>query len=166
MAPFRQTTLLAHQKSPADLVKPTGRHPGGRPSEYKQEYCEMVIEAMRDKGVSLTAFAGMIGVARDTVYGWLGQHREFSDAVSRARSARVLFLELKMLSARKGAEAMTSMFALKNAQPDEWRDVRHTSTTHLHAIAQLSDAQLNAIAAGQALELSDQTIDGTSERLD
>ena len=157
MAPFRQTTLLAHQKPASDLVKPTGRHPGGRPSEYKPEYCELVIDKMAE-GLSLTAFAGHIRVARDTVYGWLSQHSEFSDAVARARSTRVLWLERKLLRSQKGAETTAAIFALRNAQPDEWRDVKHTETTHLHAIAQLSDEQLSAIVAGQPLAIG-HTID-------
>ena len=152
MAPFRQTTLLAHQKPGAVM---------GRPTEYKPEYCEMVIDMMAN-GYSLTAFAGTIRVARDTVYGWLSQHRDFSDAVARARSARTAALEKKLLAARYGAQCSAAIFALKNAQPDEWRDLKHTETTHLHAIAQLSDAQLNAIAQGQAMPM----IEGTSERVD
>ena len=163
MAPFAQKRVMAHLKPEQPPKVPAG--PGGRPSEYKPEYCELVQEHMA-QGYSLTAFAGSIKVGRETVYGWIAQHREFSDAVARARPARTLWLERKLLSSRKGAETTAAIFALRNAQPDEWRDVKHTETMHLHAIAQLSDAQLNAIAAGQALEISDQTIDGTAERLD
>ena len=121
----------------------------------------MAIEAMAE-GLSLTAFAGKIRVGRETVYGWISQHSEFSDAVARGRAARTLHLERKLLAARYGAQCSAAIFALKNAQPDEWRDLKHTETTHLHAIAQLSDAQLNAIAAGQAMPM----IEGTSERVD
>ncbi|MET3995025.1 formylmethanofuran dehydrogenase subunit A [Bradyrhizobium sp. S3.9.2] len=154
MAPFAQQRLPAHLK------------PGmGRPSEYKPEYCEMVIEAMA-RGLSLTAFAGMIRKSRDTVYQWVTVHRDFADAVSRARSARTLALEEKLLRSRKGAETTAAMFALKNAQPDEWRDLKHTETTHLHAIAQLTDAQLMAIASGKVGDLGDSVIDGTCERVD
>ena len=59
MAPFKQTTVPAHLK-----------HPGGRPSEYRPEYCEMVQEHMA-KGKSLTAFAGSIKVSAFTVYEWI-----------------------------------------------------------------------------------------------
>jgi hypothetical protein len=154
VAPFPQTTLMAHQK-----------HARGRPSEYQPEYCELVIEFMA-QGYSLTAFAGHIRKARDTVYGWISLHREFSDAVSRARSARTAALEAKLLRSRKGAETTAAIFALKNAQPDEWRDLKHTETMHLHAMAQLSDAQLMAIAAGKVGDVGDGVIDGTCERLD
>ena len=45
MAPFKQMTLPAHLK-----------HPGGRPSEYRPEYCQAVIDFMA-QGFWLTAFA-------------------------------------------------------------------------------------------------------------
>lgn len=75
MAPFKQMALPAHLK-----------HPGGRPSEYRPEYCQAVIDCMA-QGFSLTAFAGSIRVAKDTVYEWIKTHPQFSDAVSRARAA-------------------------------------------------------------------------------
>lgn len=139
MAPFKQTTVPAHLKDPQ-----WGR---GRPSEYRPEYCEAVIEYM-GQGYSLTAFAGSIRVARDTVYEWVKAHREFSDAVSRARGARVAALETKLLRSRKGAETSASIFALKNADPVEWRDVKHTEHKHSVAVETLTDAQLFAIASG------------------
>lgn len=138
MAPFPQTTLPAHVKQPR-----------GRPSEYRPEYAELVIEFMA-QGFSLTAFAGHIRVARDTVYEWIKRHSDFSDAVSRARPARVTALEAKLLRSRKGAETSAAVFALKNADPTEWRDVRSVDHQHNVKVEQLSDAQLHEIAAGRA----------------
>jgi hypothetical protein len=96
----------------------------------------------------------------------MSRHRDFADAVSRGRAARTAFLERKLLSARYGAQASAAIFALKNAAPDEWRDVKYQEHQHLHQIKQLSDAQLNAIAAGQVGDITDGAIDGTFERLD
>jgi hypothetical protein len=153
MAPFRQTTLPAH-------LRPEG---AGRPTEYRPEYCDLVIEKMGE-GLSLTAFSGLICVARDTVYQWIKAHREFSDAVSRARSCRVLYLERKLLVSRKGAETAAAVFALKNADPVEWRDVKHTEHKHSLAVETLTDAQLYAIASGaHAGDAS--VIDGSFERV-
>jgi len=78
-------------------------------------------------------------------------HSEFSDAVSRARAARVLWLERKLLRARKGAETTAAIFALKNADPVEWRDVKHAEHRHVVSINMLTDEQLNAIASGASL---------------
>jgi hypothetical protein len=124
----------------------------------------MVIEYM-GQGYSLTAFAGSIRKARDTVYQWIKDHREFSDAVARARSARVAALEVKLLRSRKGAETSAAVFALKNADPVEWRDLKHTQHDHSLKIGTLTDAQLFAIASG-ASPADAGVIDGEFERVD
>jgi hypothetical protein len=152
MAPFKQTTLPAHLKASQ----------GGRPSEYRSEYCQAVIDYMA-QGFSLTAFAGSIRVAKDTVYEWIKRHPQFSDAVARARVARVSALEAKLLRSRKGAETSAAIFALRNADPVEWRDIKHTEHTHAHRVNQLTDAQLYAIAA-QGAYTADDVIDVPFER--
>jgi hypothetical protein len=124
----------------------------------------MVIEQAQQRGLSITAFAGVIGVGRETIYGWIKAHDEFSDACSRAKTARVLWWELKLGRSRKGAETTASIFALKNAAPDEWRDVRHTEHTHALSPRTLTDQQLEAIAAGVS-PADAGIIDGSATRL-
>lgn len=51
----------------------------GRPSEYKPEYCEMLKQDMAT-GMSFEAFAGLIGVHKETLYRWSREHADFSDA--------------------------------------------------------------------------------------
>lgn len=157
MAPFARTTLPAHI-----------RHPGGRPTEYKPEYCQQVIDYMA-QGYSLTAFAGHIRMSRDAVYDWIRAHSEFSNAVSRARSARVAALEAKLLRSRKGAETTAAIFGLKNACPDEWRDVKHTEHRHAVSYDHLTDQQLRAIAAGVSpgeVGISGPVLEGEAQHLD
>jgi hypothetical protein len=114
------------------------------------------------QGYSLTAFAGSIGQGRDTVYKWIRAHSEFGDAVSRARAARVLWLERKLLRSRKGAETRAAIFALKNAAPDEWRDIKTTEHNQQPvAFERLTDAQLKAIASG--VDPADVGVTGTIE---
>jgi hypothetical protein len=159
MAPFRQTTLPAH----LNPVKPQR----GRPTDYRPEYCEAVIAAMSE-GLSLTAFAGLIGQGRDTVYKWIRAHSEFSDAVTRARAARVLWLERKLLRSRKGAETTAAIFALKNAAPDEWRDIKTAEHKLTVDVATLTDQQLAAIASGtdpRDVGVTGTLVEGDFERL-
>jgi hypothetical protein len=120
----------------------------GRPSEYKPEYCQAVIKAMSE-GVSLSGFAGMIGVSRPTIYEWQTEHSEFSNAVARAKAARVLWWELKLMRSTKGAQTTASIFALRNADPTEWRDVRSVQHDHTVTLQTMTDEQLLAIAQGQ-----------------
>ena len=56
----------------------------GRPSAYKPEYCERVIELGKD-GASVMEMACELDVVRDTLYEWAKVHPEFSDAFTRAR---------------------------------------------------------------------------------
>jgi hypothetical protein len=156
MAPFRQTLVPAHLRDP--------NYTTGRPSLYKQEYCKLVVEKAQQHGISVTAFAGVVGVDVDTIKEWRKVHPEFSAACHRAKGARILWWELKLGRSRKGAETTASIFALKNVAPDEWRDIRHTEHEVRIGPRMLTDQQLEAIAAGHSpAEVG--VIDGTSTRL-
>lgn len=95
----------------------------GCPPKYKPEYCQQVIDFM-GKGYSLTAFAGHIKVARETIYDWERRYPDFSDAIKKARAARLSALEEVLLKATNSHTVTARIFALKNAAPSEWRD-RH-----------------------------------------
>jgi transposase-like protein len=137
VAPFAQKRVLAHEARPM-----------GRPSLYKPEYCEAVIDYM-GQGYSLSAFAGHIKVDKTTIYEWMSEHSDFSHAVARARMTRVAALEVKLLRSTKGASTTASIFALRNADPTEWRDVRSVQHDHTVTLQTMTDEQLLAIAQGQ-----------------
>jgi hypothetical protein len=136
---FAQKRRLAHQDP---------NYKTGRPSLYRPEYCEQVMDYMR-KGHSLSAFAGSIECARETVYEWMSKHPEFSEAVSRGRSMRLVPWEEKLMKCERGAEVAATIFALKNCDPEEWREVRYATFDHNVKIETLSDEQLLAIASGR-----------------
>ena len=85
---------------------------GGRPTKYKPEYCQQIIEYFSREPVTtlykreyykdgalksetpilhpadfptLQEFANMIGVSKQTVLTWTEQHEEFMDAFTRAK---------------------------------------------------------------------------------
>lgn len=60
--------------------------PAGRPTKYKREYCDLVVEMM-GQGLSLAAFCSEIKVGRDTVYNWAGQYPEFALACKTGKEA-------------------------------------------------------------------------------
>ena len=95
--------------------------PAGRPTKYEPEFCEQLIELMGE-GLSLTAFAGEIGVARSTINEWIGAQPEFSEAVKIGQAKRTAFLERGLLSSDVGPRVTARIFALKNAAPEEWKD--------------------------------------------
>lgn len=68
--------------------------PGGRPTDYKPEYCELVIEHM-SKGYSFESFAGIVEVSKQCIYEWRAKHSEFGDAVAIGFSKCQIFWEQK-----------------------------------------------------------------------
>lgn len=56
----------------------------GRPSEYRPEYCDLVIE-LGKLGKSVVQMACAIDVSRQTLYEWAETHEDFSDAFTRAK---------------------------------------------------------------------------------
>jgi hypothetical protein len=133
---------------PFKQVRPLARHPGGRPSTYKPEYCQRVIDYMA-QGYSLAAFAGSIRHSKAQIYNWISQYPDFAEAVEIARAARLVPWEGKLKTSEKSGEVAATIFALKNSEPDEWREVRYASFEHNVNLATLSDDQLLAIASGQ-----------------
>lgn len=107
-------------------------NPIGRPSKYDPAYCEQVVEVMGE-GYSLTAFAGMIGVARSTINEWIDNHAEFSEAVSLAKAKRLAEWERIGLGVAKNGggtgSATVVVFGLKNMGGDEWADVQRQEHT-------------------------------------
>ena len=103
---------------------------GGRPTDYKHEYCERVSNFLAD-GYSVAAFAGSIPVAKSTVYKWMEEHPDFSDAVKTGQARAVLFWEKQNINLAQTGEgnATAIIFGLKNRAPEEWRDKQEVAQT-------------------------------------
>lgn len=95
--------------------------PRGRPSEFNPAYANEIIELMAS-GLSLTAAAAELGFVKQTVYNWANENPEFMDAINLGKGKRTAFLERRLLTADSGPVVTSSIFALKNAAPDEWRE--------------------------------------------
>lgn len=59
--------------------------PIGRPTDYKPEYCDMIIDHM-STGKSLTSFAASIDTHRAVVYDWAKANKPFHDAMKKAQA--------------------------------------------------------------------------------
>ena len=131
MALVRSDAPTASQK-----IRKTTRRPEtpkrkrrpGRPSSYRPEYCDVVIEAGKE-GWSLTATAAKIGVHRATLFDWGTAHPEFGDALKVHRAHRAHWWEERLRDVAKNGgapgQATACIFGLKNAVPEEWRDIQH-----------------------------------------
>jgi transposase-like protein len=119
----------------------------GRPTLYRPEYCQRAIEFM-GQGYSVTALAGHLGMSKDAIYDWINLYPDFRHAINMGRAARVAALETKLLATSQGVGVTAAIFALKNADPDEWQDRYYTETKVNVSIDQMSDADLLVIASG------------------
>jgi hypothetical protein len=95
----------------------------GQPTKYSDAKAAMILGYMSG-GLSLTAAAALCDVSRDTVYSWENKVNGFSDILKMGRIKRQAFLEQRLLAAKDNPTVISTIFALKNAAPGEWRD-RH-----------------------------------------
>jgi hypothetical protein len=123
-----------------------------RPTEYKQEYCEAVIEAGK-QGKSLAWMASEFDVSRECIYEWMRVHPEFSDAMTRARVHSQRWWE------DKGQDGITTpgfngsvwSRSMSARFPDDWREnkgVELSGGVKVTNATDLSDDALAAIATG------------------
>lgn len=89
----------------------------GRPSSYKPEYAEALIKHM-GAGYSFESFAAVVGRNRDTMYEWVKQYPDFSDAKKKGTDLALLYWEsLGLLGAsgkQKGFNVVAWIFNMKN----------------------------------------------------
>jgi transposase-like protein len=70
--------MATPRKKPEDLL------PRGRPSLYKPEYCERVVE-LGKQGCSPMEIAADLDIDRTTLYYWSEQYLDFSTALKKAK---------------------------------------------------------------------------------
>lgn len=91
------------------------KHAGGRPTLYRREYCQRIVELMAE-GRSLEGCAALVGVHPDSLYEWQHRHPEFSDAVRAGRAAALAWWECRAIEMASGApgNARIVILALMN----------------------------------------------------
>lgn len=88
----------------------------GRPSTYKPEYCQMLIDHM-STGLSFGSFGGEVGTGVGTLDQWAMDYPDFARAKAKGQAIRAKFYEDAardiMTGKTKGAPQL-AMFFLKN----------------------------------------------------
>lgn len=101
------------------------KNPVGRPTDYKPEYCELVI-ALGKEGKSHTQIAAALDVAKSTLYLWKDTHPEFSDALNASRSFAQAWWENigqgQMMSPIPGFSAQLWAKQVSCRFPDDYTD--------------------------------------------
>lgn len=101
--------------------------PAGRPTAYKPEYCEQLVKAARETGISPSAFAGLIGVSAETISNWKDAHVEFLEAVKIADRAREWFHQNGLATNPKGV--IGHLASLKHLETGSWRESSKVEVT-------------------------------------
>jgi hypothetical protein len=106
--------------------------PAGRPTLYRDEYVDEVVEFCAG-GYSLTGFAGHIGVARQTISEWCSIYPEFSVAAKMAKAASAKWWEEKAhkvaAEGGPGGQATMVIFGLKNHAHEDYSDKQQLEHT-------------------------------------
>lgn len=115
----------------------------GQPPAYKPEYCEQLIEHMKE-GLSYSSFAANVGVHIDTLYSWEKKFPEWKQAKMVGRAHLAKFYE------QVGRSAMLGK--IKNFNPSTyiwltkvmlgWKDTDNITTKNEIHVNQLSAAPL------------------------
>jgi hypothetical protein len=100
-----------------------GKNKGGRPTDYRPEYCAKVIELGR-LGKSKAQIAAALDVSRQTMLNWTNTHAEFLDAVKRAEELALGWWEDAGQAGltSKGFNATAFIFQMKNRFREDYRD--------------------------------------------
>lgn len=104
----------------------------GRPSKYKKEYCQQLIDHM-SQGFSYYSFAGLLGVCRDSLYQWEMDYPAFSYSKKIAFDKCLLHWETVGFQILRGkGSAATWIFNMKARFG--YRDQGHTEEQKPEAI--------------------------------
>lgn len=103
---------------------------GGRPTDYRPEFCETVL-ALGKEGAGKAEIAAKIGVTRQTLDNWAAAHPEFLDAVTHARELSAGWWEEQGREGVWSREFNANAYSLqvRNRFPDDWRDKSENKTT-------------------------------------
>ena len=108
--------------------------PTGRPSDYKDEYCQMMIDHC-SQGLSFESFAGLIGIGKTTLYRWAEENETFRDAKDIAQQKCRLWWEkagnqgLFMGGKDNPFNASVWVYSMKCRFRDTWTEKKEVELT-------------------------------------
>ena len=107
--------------------------PAGRPTDYRPEYCELVIELGKE-GKSVAQMASAMDVSKQTLLRWVDAHQEFSDAMEISRSHAQSWWETigqNNIISSPGATLNSGVYSRSMAArfPDDWRENKGVELT-------------------------------------
>jgi len=104
----------------------------GRKTKYRPQMCDTVIECGR-RGMGLAEIAAELGVTRDTLWRWRGEHQDFSNAINAARDLALAWWEARgregTFGEIPGYNSTSYIFQMCNRFRGDWSDVRRSEIT-------------------------------------
>jgi hypothetical protein len=95
----------------AEKKETEGKNKVGRPSLYRAEYCEAIIDVMAN-GYSLEAAAAKMNIPIRCLYDWQNRHPEFSQAVHEGRIKALAWWEERAMATASGAQGNSQIISL------------------------------------------------------
>ena len=86
-------------------------HAGGRPTLYRGDLCDRLVDAMA-KGLTAEAAAARIGISARSLFYWQQQHPEFLQAIQEGRQRSQLWWEERALAMANGESGNTQIVVL------------------------------------------------------
>lgn len=132
------SVAMGSASTPAPPPSPE-RRKRGRPSKFKPEMCEQVVE-LGDEGLSKAQIERALGISEATRLTWEKTHPEFLRAIKQAERLAMAWWEEQGQSGiheGKSFNATAFIFQMKNRFPSTYRDKHEVSMDASQAFAQL-----------------------------
>ena len=123
-------------------------HPGGRPTEYRQEMCDQVIELLKE-GASIEEIGLDLNCGYSTVYQWMDRHPEFAEAVKKGREYSKGWWLKEGRQNLKTKEFNSNLYALNMKNRHGWADKTESTNTHNINVNEFHEKVRNNIDEGQ-----------------
>ncbi len=133
------------------LSTPRPKGMSGRPTDYRPEYCDLVLE-LAARGLSKAEMAAYIGVARFSLQRWRETHPEFDEAMEVANDLCLAWWESRGRAGmtERGFNAAIWSRSMSARFPADYREERNTNVNFKDStprdIRHLTDRELEAIA--------------------
>ncbi len=106
------------------------KHPGGRPTDYRPEYCDIVFKFSL-LGASDLEIANFLGVSESTLYDWKERYPKFLQAIKEGKVEADANVAERLYNRARGydhegkhypADTAAAFIWLKNRRGKQWKD--------------------------------------------
>ena len=121
---------------PIKKKNPPAKNPVGRPTKYKDEMLDILIECGK-KGFTKTMMVVELGINRDTLYAWTNinsphYNEEFSVAYKQAEELSQAFMERKGMDNMENPKFKEGIYRyfMQRRFPKDWGDLPQININH------------------------------------